>query len=193
MNIHAGASARKQKKRPGPSTQGSRFLKEFKEFTTFLRNLWGILAGISVFFPLSNVFIQIIPLGTFDDGGVLVWFSARLFTTSATLVSLFLILWTFGQRQHFQSTRKTGKIQRQAWISFGLGLSALVTYLAVYYFVAISAYDVLGWESADARRLMGEVFLLIVYSAFFTLLTRAFVLLGMIEFFRQEKKERGEK
>ena len=193
MNIHAGASARKPKKRPGPSTQGSRFLKQFKEFTTFLRNLWGILAGISVFFPLSNVFIQIIPLGTFDDGGVLVWFSARLFTTSATLVSLFLILWAFGQRQHFQSTRKTGKIQRQAWISFGLGLCALVAYLAAYYFIAVSAYDVLGWESADARRLMGEVFLLIVYSSFFALLTRAFVLLGMIEFFRQEKKERGEK
>ena len=107
MNTNTDSAVRTEKKRTRPSTQGSRFLKEFKEFTTFLRNLWGILAGISVFFPLSNVFIQIIPLGTFEDGGVLVWFSGRLFTTFATVVSLFLILWTFGQRHQFQSAPLT--------------------------------------------------------------------------------------
>jgi hypothetical protein len=190
MTINANSQAGKGKKISKPSTQGSRFLKEFRDFTAFLRNLWGILAGISVFFPLSNIFMQIIPLGTFDEGGVLVWFSARLFTTFATIVSLFLILWTFGQRHHFQSSRRKVTIQKQAWISFGVGLTAFLTYLAVYYFIAISAYDILGWESADVRRLFGEVFLLIVYSTFFALLTRAFVLLGMIEFFRQEKKTR---
>jgi len=61
-------------------------------------------------------------------------------------------------------------------------------YLAAYYFLATSAYDLLGWESADVRRLLGEVPLLLVYSAFFSLLTRAFVLLAMIEFFGQDKK-----
>ena len=186
MNIKADSQAGKERKRSKPSTQGSHFLKEFKEFTTFLRNLWGVLAGISVFFPLSNVFMQIIPLGTFDDGGVLVWFSARLFTTFATVVSLFLILWTFGQRHHFLSTRKRATIQKQAWASFGIGLAALMIYLAAYFFLATSAYDVLGWESADVRRLLGEVPLLLVYSAFFSLLTRAFVLLGMNEFFSQQ-------
>ena len=190
MSINVNSPSGKEKKRELPSAQGAKFLKEFKDFTAFLRNLWGILAGISVFFPLSNVLMQIIPLGTFDEGGVLVWFSARLFTAFATLVSLFLILWTFSQRQHFRSSRQRGTLQKQAWISFGVGLTALLTYLAIYYFIAISAYDLLGWESADVRRLFGEVFLLIVYSTFFSLLTRAFVLLGMIEFFRQEKKNR---
>jgi len=116
MNIKTDSPAGNEKKRLGPSHhQGSHFLKEFKDFTTFLRNLWGILAGISVFFPLSNIFMQIIPLGTFDDGGVLVWFSARLFTTFATVVSLFFILWTFGQRHYFVSARKRATIQKQAW------------------------------------------------------------------------------
>jgi hypothetical protein len=187
MNIKTDLPAGRENKRLRSSHyQGSRFLKEFKEFAAFLRNLWGILAGISVFFPLSNIFMQIIPLGTFDDGGVLVWFTARLFTTFATVVSLFLILWTFGQRHYFQSSKQKITIQKQAWISFGVGLTALLTYLAGYYFLAISAYDVLGWESADVRRLFGEVSLLLVYSAFFSLLTRAFVLLGMNEFFGQQ-------
>jgi hypothetical protein len=188
MNINVDSDMRSESRRVNSSKQGNAFLKEFKDFTVFLRNLWGILAGISVLFPLSNVLMQIIPLETLDHDGALVWFSARLFTTVATIVSLFLILWTFGQRHHFQSARKTIRIQKQAWISFGVGLAALITYLSTYYFIATSAYDVLGWESADARRLLGEVFLLLVYSTFFALLTRAFVLLGMIEFFRQEKK-----
>ena len=187
MNIKTDLPAGRERKRVRPSHhQGTRFLKEFKEFTAFLKNLWGILAGISVFFPLSNIFMQIIPLGTFDEGGVLVWFSARLFTTFATLVSLFLILWTFGQRHHFQSSKQKVALQKQAWVSFGVGLTALLTYLAGYYFLAISAYDILGWESADVRRLFGEVSLLLVYSAFFALLTRAFVLLCMNEFFGQQ-------
>ncbi len=186
MTINANSQAGKGKKISKPSTQSSRFLTEFRDFMAFLRNLWGILAGVSVFFPLSNIFMQIIPLGTFNDGGVLVWFSARLFTTFATVVSLFLILWTFGQRHYFQLPKQKATIQKQAWISFGVGLTALLTYLAGYYFLAISAYDVLGWESADVRRLLGEVPLLLVYSAFFSLLTRAFVLLGMNEFFGQQ-------
>ena len=77
------------------SNQGNVFLKEFKDFTTFLKNLWGILAGISVFFPLSNTLVHLMPLDTFPDG-VLVWFSPALFTTLATLVSIFLVLLIFG-------------------------------------------------------------------------------------------------
>ena len=169
------------------SNQGTTFLKEFKDFTTFLQNLWGILAGISVLFPLSNALALLIPLETFDKEGALVWFSPALFTTLATLVSLFLILWTFGQRRKFQSPRGISRSQRQAWLSFAIGLAALIVYLAVYYFILTSVYDVLGWESADVRRLIGEVPLLILYAAFFALITRAFVLLGMGEYFRREK------
>jgi hypothetical protein len=169
-------------------TKDVKFLKEFEAFVTFLRNLWGTLAGISILFPLSNVFIQIIPLDKFDNGGPLVWFSPRLFTTLATLVSLFIILWEFGQRNRFQSSKARHSIQKQAWGSFATGLFAILLYLASYYFLAINAFDVLGWESADSRRLIGEIPLLILYSVFFAFVTRAFVLLGMLEFFRQEKQ-----
>ena len=167
--------------------QSTTFLKEFKEFVSFLQNLWGMLAAISILFPLSNIFMKIIPLEIFDHGGALVWFSPQLFTTIATVVSLFLVLSTFGQRDNFHSTRKRAAIQKQAWISFLVGLAALIIYLAGYYFIAVNAYDVLGWESADSRRLIGEIPLLVLYGSFFALFTRAFVLLAMIEFFKRSR------
>jgi hypothetical protein len=167
------------------SDQGSSFLKEFKDFLAFLQNLWGILAGISVLFPLSNLLLRLIPLKTFDyQEGVLVWFSPGLFTTLTTLVSLFLVLWIFGQRQNFKSKRGSVGIRRQALISFVIGLTALVGYLILYYFLLSSAYVVLGWVNGDIRRLIGEVPLLILYVAFFTLVTRAFMFLGMREYFK---------
>jgi len=165
--------------------QGSSFLQEFKDFLAFLQNLWGILAGISVLFPLSNLLLRLIPLKTFDyQEGVLVWFSPGLFTTLTTLVSLFLVLWIFGQRQNFKSKRGRGHIRRQALISFVTGLTALVGYLILYYFLLSSAYVVFGWVNGDIRHLIGEVPLLILYVTFFTLVTRAFMFLGMGEYFK---------
>lgn len=169
------------------SNPGTAFLKEFKDFIAFLQNLWGILASISVLFPLSNAFLKIIPLGTLEEDGFLVFFSPRLFTTIATLVSLFLILWTFSQRSKIKSLKGKTKTQRQAWLSFGIGISSLVIYLVLYFLLSNIAFDVLGWESDDARRLVGEVVLLLFYCLFFSLMTRAFMLLGMIEFFRLER------
>ena len=170
------------------SNPGTAFLKEFKDFVAFLQNLWGILAGISVMFPLSNVFLKIIPLEILDEDGLLVFFSPRLFTTIATLVSLFLILWTFSQRSKIKLSKGRAKTQRQAWLSFGIGISSLVIYIVIYFLISNIAYDVLGWESDDVRRLFSEVVLLIFYCLFFSLITRAFMLLGMIEFFRLNEK-----
>ena len=77
-------------------------------------NCWD---GRISFIPFAFVY-QMIPLGTFDDG-VLVWFSARLFITFATVVNLYFILWRFGQRYRFQSPGKRAALQKQAWASFG--------------------------------------------------------------------------
>jgi hypothetical protein len=69
-------------------------------------------------------------------------------------------------------------------MSFVIGLTALLGYLIVYYFILSSAYTVFGWVNGDIRRLIGEVPLLILYVAFFTLMTRAFMFLGMSEYFK---------
>jgi hypothetical protein len=167
--------------------RGAGALAELKDFVAFLQNLWGLLGGISALFPLSNTLVRLIPLETFDQEGVLVWFSPGLFTSLATLVSLFVILWTFGQRREFQSAPATTRIRRQAVAAFALGVVTLIAYLVGYYFLLRSAFDTLGWESADVRRLLGEVPLLVLYAAVFASITRAFMLLGMGEYYRSER------
>ena len=159
------------------------FLTEFQDFIAFIKKLWGMLAAISILFPLSNVFFKIIPLYSFN-GGALVWLSPQLFTSTATLVCLFLILWTFGKRYKYKLFEKRDRIQRRSVFIFIFGILSLIMYLSTYYFIYNSAYDVLGWESEDTRRILGEVVLLLFYSSFFAFITKAFLLLGMIEFFR---------
>ncbi|KAF0189910.1 MAG: hypothetical protein FD168_208 [Desulfobulbaceae bacterium] len=157
------------------------FLKELKDFLQFLQNLWTILAGISVLFPLSNALAKIIPLARWPEGG-LAYFSPQLLSIVSSLACLFLLLWMFGHR--YQLERRRIQTQRKAGLSFAAGLIALIIYLTVYFAIANDFYfEVLKWESDDLRRVLGDIILLITYSAFFVLMTQAFMLLGMLEYF----------
>lgn len=169
------------------SDRGTQFLDEFKEFLAFLKNLWGVLAGVSVLFPMSNVLAKIVPLQPFEHGGAFAKITPSLVTTLATISTLFLILWTFGHRSKFKAQPQRRTIQRQAVISFMAGLLALVLYLVGYSVTLANAFDVWGWASEDPRHLLAEIPLLVTYVASFALVTRAFVLLGMMEFFSTEQ------
>jgi hypothetical protein len=75
-------------------------------------------------------------------------------------------------------------IQKTAGLSFLAGLIALIIYLTVQFAVANDFYwNVLGLESDNFWRVLGDIVLLLAYSAFFVLMTRAFMLLGMLEYF----------
>lgn len=166
------------------------FLEEFTDFTKFLGSLWGTLAGISVFFPLSNVLLKAIPLGYIadDSSGALEFLSPALITTLVTVATLFIILQTFRQRHHLRTSKQKDAMQRQAWISFGVGILALLLYLMINFGVYSAFYAPLDIWSGDPRRLIGDFLLLIFYGIFFSLLTRAFVLLGMVEYFGNTRK-----
>jgi hypothetical protein len=171
---------------------GTAFLQEFKDFIAFLKNLWGILAGISVIFPLSNILTKVIPLHRWEgEAGSGAWysFSPVLVSILASLIALFIILWTFVQRYKIKAQRNKKNLP-QAGLLFILGISALIIYLLVY--SLISNYEIFwswfNWESGDPRRLIGDVILLIFYCAFFAAMTRAFVLLGLIEFLGSKRK-----
>ena len=169
------------------SNKGTNFLEEFKSFLAFLHNLWSILAGIAVLFPLSNALTKVIPLGNWPESGGLIYFSPELVTIVATLTPLFIIFWTYSQRRKFRAQRKRQIVQRQAWLSFALGLGVLALYLVVNFLLWENFYfTFMGWLSNDPRRLLGDVILLLTYTGFFVLVTRAFVLLGMLEFFGRE-------
>jgi hypothetical protein len=168
------------------SDAGTTFLKEFKEFTVFLQSLWGILTGISVFFPLSNAVTGLIPLGNWvtEDTGNFVYLGPDLVTALTSLTVLFSILWIFGHRRQFKSQRNRRLIQRRALSSLAGGVLALIVYVAATAFVTKEwDYIWFGWTYDDPRRFLTDVVLLISYSAFFVLVTRAFMLLGMMEYF----------
>ena len=157
-------------------------IEELKNFLKFYKNLWTILAGVSIFFPFSNLLMNVIPLSGGDNGG---WsyLSPRLVTAILTVACLFVILLTFVQRKQYKGKKSRRSVQKKAMLSFGIGAVALVVYLTLYYAVVEGLYwNVLGWGSADARRILGDIVLLLTYSAFFVLITRAFMLLGLLEY-----------
>ncbi len=166
-------------------------LEQLKEFLVFLQQLWGILAGISVFFPFSNIFLyNAIPMRAYGtDDGVFDLLSPYLITTIATVVTLFVILVTFVGRRQFQNPRKKRAMLRNAWLSFGIGILSLLTYLVVHYCYREYAWVPLGMGSGDPRKLIFEIPLLITYVIFFSMFTRAFTLLGMIEFFGKKDSD----
>jgi len=159
------------------------YIEELKAFLLFLKDLWGLLAGISVFFPLSNILLRTIPLKAYGDDGVFDLLPPALLTTLATVVTLFVILVTFAGRRRFQDPQKRRSTLRAAWLSFGVGILSLLTYLVIHQVYREYAWEPWGWGSGDPRKLFAEIPLLITYVVFFSLLTRAFTLLGMIEFF----------
>ena len=168
------------------SPRGSGFLREFHEFITFLSTLWGFLAGISVFFPLSSVFSQVIPLKAYgDNDGVFNLLSPPLITSVATVVTLFVILSTYGRRNEFFGAGRRNA-RRQAWLSMGVSLAALTVYMTIHQIYAEYGPTELKLGSDDPRKLFFEIPLLAAYTIFFSLLTRAFMLLGMTEFYRDD-------
>jgi hypothetical protein len=167
------------------SNKGTAFLVEFKDFIAFLQSLWGILAGISVLFPLSNVLIKLIPLRHLHDdpAGALGYLTPDLITVVATLITLFVVLVTFSNRHKFAALKERRLIQRRAWFSFAFGLLALIIYFTVYFGIYPLYYEPYGIYEGDPRWLIGDFALLLSYSTFFALVSRAFMLLGMIEYF----------
>jgi hypothetical protein len=168
-----------------PGRPGGGFLRELAAFLDFLRHLWGILAGVSVLFPLSNTLLKVIPLGDYHAGtGVFDQIAPPVTTTLSTVVTLFVVLTTFEGRRRARGAPGRRAALRHAWWSFAAGLAALLGYLALHQVYAMSAWDPWGWGSGDPRKLFAEVPLTLLYAALFALLTRAFMLLGLLEFVR---------
>lgn len=97
------------------------FWKEFGDFVKFLQSLWGILAGISVFFPLSNALLKAIPLGYIadDSPGALEFLSPAPVTALVTVAALFIILQTFHQHHDLSTTKQIIAMTR-AFVLLGM-------------------------------------------------------------------------
>lgn len=168
----------------------SKVITELKEFIYFLQTLWGILAGVSVLFPLSNALIKIIPLGKWPDEGALKYFSSEQVTVITMLICLFVMFHIFSKRRLLKAEWENDqerRMQQNSVISFFLGILALFIYFSITH---LDFYYYFGWTSDDPIYVFVDILFLIFYSAFFGLVTRAFVLLGMIEFLSEQMESR---
>lgn len=157
---------------------GSGFVAELRQFLAFLQSLWGLLAGTSVFFPLSNSLVGLVPLQEFDsDGGALYFLSPEFVTAMATVATLFVVLTTFAGR------RRLTNAVRRAWMAFGIGTVSLVAYLVLYVFAGEYSYPLFDWESEEPVHLLVDIPLAVLYAVFFASITRAFMLMAMLEYY----------
>jgi hypothetical protein len=168
--------------------RGSTYLEDLRNFLDFQKNLWGALAGISVFFPLSSALVGVIPLSAYESGGVFDQISPALVTILTTVVTLFVVLLTFAGRRTRRNSGTRAAMQRSAIRWFGLALAVLVGYLVLHQTYAQYAWDPWGLGSGDPRKLLFEIPLMFLYAGFFALLTRAFMLLGMMEFYLSSRR-----
>lgn len=170
--------------------------EEFKSFIQFLTEMWGILAGISVFFPLSSKFLDAIPIEPTPGPGGVELISPNLFILTATAGSLFIILFIFSSRSVIAENEKIPTVKfliyslldfleigywtppekKKASILRVAGESIVVSA------VSISSYFYIYFKGIGPSQILSEIIALLAYIGFFTSMTAAFVLLAAKEY-----------
>lgn len=160
---------------------GQSFLDELRDFLAFLSSLWGLLAGISVLFPLSNVLVSIIPI---DGGGQPFQdLDPAIVTTLTTLTCIFITFATFGRRNQFTDPERRRRYSWAARLSFGAALVALAFYTLTYH----DLYKDL--VTHDGQNSLYDGLYAALYLVSFVLITRAFLVLAMLEYFPEPSNE----
>ena len=165
--------------------EGSDVLRELRAFLGFLASLWGALTAVSLTFPLSNVFVRVIPLEGDESFNPLALMSSAPIAATATLVTLFLVLATFGARHDFAVAARRRRLRRGAVTSLALALAALALYLTGLQAVQGGLYGDTGGIPVSKTALLagGDLTFGALYTCFFALTTRGFMVLAMLEYF----------
>lgn len=162
-------------------------MRDIREFVRFFRSLWGLLAGLSLFFPFANLFVDAIPYPheTVKKPSVAIAVLGSAFTfllvyMTKQLISkmddtnLLLPRWMRYRRLPLAGYRSTVL----AIIVFILFLIILADYLNAVWW---GAYGVLSYY----RNILGGIF---EYGFIFILATLAFSVLATSEYMRQLSK-----
>jgi hypothetical protein len=166
-------------------SDGSAFLRELRGFLSFLASLWGTLTAASLAFPLSNVFVRVIPLEGDESFNPLALMPSAPIAATATLVTLFLVLATFGARHEFAVATRRPRLRRGAVTALALALAALALYLTGLQAVQGGLYGDTGGIPVAKTVLLagGDLIFGALYTGFFALTTRGFMVLAMLEYF----------
>jgi hypothetical protein len=147
--------------------------KDIKAFITYITGIWGLLAGITALFPLADVLLNVIPLPVdpYEKS------TAPIAIPITTMVSVFILFYSFVQRDKINVI-----MTKRAMLFFTLGLISLIVFFLLKQF----QYDLRTWlfpkldSTADYTLML--VGIVPFYVAFFSFITRAFVILAIIEF-----------
>jgi heme/copper-type cytochrome/quinol oxidase subunit 3 len=166
------------------------FLEELQDLFAFLHSLWGILAGVMLFFPLSAAFFKLIPVEyrwlTDDNMRGFGYFQPSMVISITTILVIFSMFWLVSHREIFKP-RKRRVLQKRALHCFIGGIFSLILYLTAYEVVSDLTYvrEIYGGNPA---LIPYDLLLLATYAGFFVLLTAAFMILGMIEYYAEKRK-----
>ncbi len=165
-------------------------LEEVQDLFHFLHSLWGILAGVTLFFPLSAAFFSLIPVEyrwqTDDYMRGFGYFKPLLVVGLTTILIIFAMFWLVSHREQFRP-RKRKIMQQRALRCFAVGIFSLILYLAAYEVVAdeMNAREIFRGNPA---LIPYDLLLLVSYAGFFVSLTAAFMILGMVEYYGEKAK-----
>ena len=166
------------------------FLEEMQDLFAFLHSLWGILAGVTIFFPLSAAFFKLVPVEyrwhTDDYMRGFGYFKPSLVVVITTITIIFVMFWLVSHRAQFKP-RQRKVMQRRALRCFVFGIFSLVFYLTAYEVVSDVTYAQ-GIYGGNPALILGDLLLLVSYAGFFVLLTVAFTILGVIEYYTEKAK-----
>jgi hypothetical protein len=183
----------------GTSGQKS-FLDELKAFLEFTATLWGVLAGITVFFPLSNDFFGVIPLEINDPSenkrGAFEHLTTQQVTVITTLSLIIVIYVVFGRRRQLTTKKAFQRIRRHAIISFLIAAVVFVCYMSLYLGIADFGlfyelerrYGNFFDFYSEELLLITDFILLILYASLFAFITRGFLLLAMADYFEDRRR-----
>jgi hypothetical protein len=166
------------------------FLEELRDLFDFLHSLWGILAGVTLFFPLSAAFFKLVPVEyrwlTDDYMRGFGYFKPSMVIAITTLSLIFTMFWLVSHREQFKP-RKRKVMQKRALRCFGVGIFSLILYLTAYEVVADLTYvrEIYGGNPALVPY---DLLLLAAYAGFFVSVTAAFMILGMVEYYAEKAK-----
>lgn len=177
------------KKNEQPPVETS-FLEELKDLFDFLHSLWGILAGSTIFFPLSATFLKLVPVEyrwhTDDYMRGFGFFKPPMVIAITTIMIFFTMFWLVSHRAHFKPSQRK-LMQRRALSCFVVGIFSLVFYLIAYEVLANITY-VKAIYGGNPKLIPYDLLMLASYAGFFVLLTAAFTILGMIEYYAEKTK-----
>ena len=169
-------------------------LTDLGKFLGFMASTYGMLAGITLFFPLFNQFIEIVPIGyskfVFNgssDG------PSRDFpflnVTLTTIILVFYIFYIFTDLEGIKAL-EAKKLRSIAFRSFIIWFFSYFIYLFVY--VSLIQHDILNFVQSPGDLvykyyyIFFNFFMLFLYILIFFSITRAFLYLGLIEFLKKE-------